>query len=104
MKKEDIDSIENNSRISHAEKDELMDFKAQKEGLGFFDLFIAIFILILILGIFTPKIYLSNNIYYISRDITRLYSEKELLNEERIRLEKEIEYINQKHLRLELGV
>lgn len=98
----DIDK-EDSTRISSAEKDELMDFAKKQEGLGLFYLFMAGCVIFLILSVFIPKIYLSNNIYYVSRDIARLHGEKELLHEERIRLQREIERINERHLWLELG-
>ncbi|TLD80703.1 hypothetical protein [Helicobacter trogontum] len=90
-------------RISNDEKEELVTFDEKKEGIGKLSLFMAFFILLVIMGIFVPKIFISNNIYYISRDIARLNAEKELLYEERLRLKREIEIINNKHLMLELG-
>jgi len=47
-------------------------------------LFIALFLYI-------PKIYISNNIYYTSKDINRLYSHYISLQEENIFLSKQLE-------------
>ena len=90
------------TRISNIEKEELLDFTSNEVGLGKFNLIMAFCILFLILSIFAPKIYLSNNIYYISREISRLHAVKELLAEEKLRLQGEIEKIHNKHLLLEL--
>lgn len=91
------------TRISNDEKEWLATFNAPKEGVSKFHLFVAFFIILLIMSIFIPKIFVSNNIYYTSREISRLHAEKELLYEEKMRLQREIEKINNKHLMLELG-
>ena len=91
-------------RISNDEKEELVTFNTTADGVSKFNLLVAFFIISLIMSIFIPKIFISNNIYYTSREISRLHAEKELLYEERMRLQKEIEKINNKHLMLELGV
>ncbi|MWV62919.1 hypothetical protein DCO58_01620 [Helicobacter saguini] len=91
-----------NNRISSNEKEELLNFKVQEQGISKFNLLTAFCILLLVLSIIIPKIYLANNIYYVSRDISRLNSEKNLLDEEKIKLDKEIETINNKHLMLEI--
>lgn len=107
MKQDSViqDSIkELDMRISNDEKEGLVSLETQKEGLGKWHLFLAFCVLFLIMSIFIPKIFISNNIYYTSREIARLHAEKELLHEERMRLQREIEIINNKHLLLELGV
>jgi len=43
------------------------------------------------LFLYIPKIYISNNIYYTSKDINRLYSHYISLNEENIFLSKQLE-------------
>ena len=45
-------------------------------------LFIVLFCLILALALFMPKIYLTNNIYYVSKDINKLYFQYVSLKEE----------------------
>lgn len=91
-------------RISNDEKEGLVSFSESTSGLEKFDLVMAFFVVLLIMSVFVPKIFISNNIYYTSREIARLHAEKELLHEERMRLQREIELINNKHLMLELGV
>lgn len=91
------------TRISNDEKEGLVAFSQKKEGISKLHLFLAFLIIMLIMGIFIPKIFISNNIYYTSREISRLYAEKELLYEEKMRLQREVEKINNKHLMLELG-
>lgn len=103
IQKDVLETADSNMRISNDEKEELVTFDEKKEGIGKFNLFLAFIILSTIIGIFIPKIFISNNIYYTSREISRLIAEKELLHEERMRLKREIEVINNKHLMLELG-
>jgi len=45
-------------------------------------LLIIFSLLILTLALFMPKIYLQNNIYYVSKDINKLYSQYISLKEE----------------------
>ncbi|MBN2964352.1 hypothetical protein JWV37_06140 [Sulfurospirillum sp. T05] len=49
------------------------------------------------LGIFLPKIYIKNEIYYISRDISGLYGQYEILLEENRELRLGIESIRFKN-------
>lgn len=44
-----------------------------------------------------PKIYIKNQIYYISRDINKLYSEYSILKEENIHLKQKLESIRFKN-------
>lgn len=48
-------------------------------------------LLIVSLAIFVPKIYLRNNIYYISKDINKLYSHYISLKEENTFLRQQLE-------------
>jgi len=54
-------------------------------------LIIIIVILIFAIGIFFPKIYLRNNIYYISKDINKLYAHYISLQEENKFLSQQLE-------------
>ena len=58
----------------------------QKNSLRF-----VIIMLFLALSMYIPKIYVSNNIYYTSKDINRLYSHYISLNEENTFLKKQLE-------------
>ena len=58
----------------------------QKNSLRF-----VIIMLFLALSMYIPKIYVSNNIYYTSKDINRLYSHYIYLNEENTFLSKQLE-------------
>lgn len=98
-----MQSVNETTRISNDEKEELVSMSLpQGEGLGKFNLLIAFLLLGLILSIFLPKIYISNNIYYVSRNISKLQAEKELLLEEKQNLNRNIELIKNKHLLMEL--
>ena len=93
------------TRISTNEKEELIGSSPieQTRGLGKFNLLVALLLLLLILSIFVPKIYISNNIYYLSRDLARLQAERDLLREEQLRAYRSIENIKNRHLLMELG-
>jgi len=54
-------------------------------------LMFVLLVLIIALFLYIPKIYISNNIYYTSKDINRLYSHYISLNEENIFLLKQLE-------------
>jgi cell division protein FtsL len=54
-------------------------------------LFIVLFTLFISLVLFFPKIYLTNNIYYVSKDINRLYAHYISLKEENKFLAQQLE-------------
>ena len=56
--------------------------------------YLAIFLGLLLL---LPKIYIKNQIYYISRDISKLNSEYSVLREENRALKQKVEYIRFKN-------
>ena len=58
---------------------------------------IVLLILTIMLTLFIPKIYLRNNIYYISKDINNLYSHYISLKEENIFLKQQLEDIKFKN-------
>lgn len=88
-------------RIDEYEKDELF-FENSKSGLNIGILFVAYVIIAFSLIILVPKIYLTNNIYYASRDIAKLQTQKDLLTEENDRLKRELEKIKFKYLMMNL--
>lgn len=54
-------------------------------------LLLVFIVLIVMLILFVPKIYFRNNIYYISKDINKLYSHYISLKEENIFLQQQLE-------------
>lgn len=48
-------------------------------------------VLIIVLTLFIPKIFLRNNIYYLSKDINKLYSQQISLKEEQRFLKQQLE-------------
>ena len=54
-------------------------------------LIIVLSILIISITLFVPKIYLTNNIYYISKDINKLYANYMSLKEENRFLQQQLE-------------
>lgn len=89
-------------RIDEKEKEELF-FDNQKKGLDINALFWAYVILIFSLIIVLPKIYLASNIYYVSRDISKLQTQENLLKEENNRLERDLEDVRFKYLMMNLN-
>ncbi len=60
-------------------------------------LFGVFLVLFSVLFVILPKIYLKNEIYYNSRDISKLYNEYNILKEENIMLKRKLEYIKFKN-------
>lgn len=54
-------------------------------------LLIVLSILVISLVLFVPKIYLANNIYYVSKDINKLYANYVSLKEENRFLQQQLE-------------
>ncbi len=63
-----------------------------------FNLLVGVFlVLFTVLIVVLPKIYLKNEIYYKSRDISKLYNEYSILKEEHRVLKQKLEYIKFKN-------
>lgn len=78
--------------LSQIEKDELSFTPPTKtEKLDGKDLIWALFLFLGVFCVFAPKIYLSGQIYYLSRDIAKIDSHLELLQEENKNLKQELE-------------
>ncbi len=54
-------------------------------------IWIVVSILVIVLSLYLPKIYLRNNIYYISRDINKLHDHYSSLKEENLFLQQQLE-------------
>ncbi|ABK82399.1 hypothetical protein Q4Y15_001381 [Campylobacter fetus] len=84
-----------------SDKDELLqrhDEELKKEhNLNFQSLMAAYFMLLLILCVTIPKIYISNEIYYTSRDIAELKNKLNVLLEENKVLKAKLEKIRYKN-------
>lgn len=89
---EDHPTEERRLRTSEKERDALFaqEVKAQ-QGISLPLLICVFVVLLIVLILFAPKIYLTNNIYYTSRSIQKLKAQESLLKEERRRLELELE-------------
>ncbi|BCD68230.1 hypothetical protein [Nitratiruptor sp. YY09-18] len=80
--------------MERSDKEQLLesiDLKRQK-GVGISELIYVLFALILALALFFPKIWLSNQIYYKSRNINKLLDDYEILKEENRLLRQKLEY------------
>ena len=74
------------------------DSEQQKEqNLSLRTLVLVYLAMLLALAIFLPKIYIKNEIYYTSREMSKLYSQYELLIEENRALKLKIESIRFKN-------
>ena len=65
-------------------------------------LFVAYVILFFILLLFMPQVYLANNIYYASKNINYLKSQKEALRDENGDLQQKLESLKFNFLTLEI--
>ncbi|MDD6056425.1 MAG: hypothetical protein SOW25_05605 [Helicobacter sp.] len=89
--------------LSVSEKDEVLSLEVQKGGeipLKF--VLISFLCMIIALALFVPKIYIRNNIYYLSRDIIALRAQLDSLGEENKYIKKQLEDIKFKNLTHEL--
>lgn len=80
---------EENVKVNLKEKEDLLNHS--NEGIDINSIFLAYAILFFMLLVFVPKIYLSNNIYYSSKNINYLQSQKEALKNENSDLQKKLE-------------
>ena len=90
-------------KVSLDEKEDLLDhLDDENEGIEIKDIFFAYAILFLCAIFFVPKIYLSSNIYYISKEINDLQSRKEALKAENAELQQRLESVKFNFLTLEI--
>ena len=93
----------NNNEVSLDEKQDLLDnLDDNNEGIELRHIFFAYAILFLCIIFFAPKIYLSSNIYYASKDINELQSRKEALKAENAELQQRLEVVKFNFLTLEI--
>ncbi|RDU59316.1 hypothetical protein [Helicobacter marmotae] len=100
------DSLKNlilpKSRLSIEEKEEILSPQERSiespDGLSLKELKIALYIMLLVLILCVPKVYLSNTIYYLSKDISTLQTQHDMLLEENKRLKHEIQELRYKIL------
>lgn len=93
----------NKNEVSLYEKQNLLNnLDDNNEGIELRDIFFAYAILFLCIIFFVPKIYLSSNIYYISKDINDLQSRKESLKAENAELQQRLESVKFNFLTLEI--
>ena len=83
------------------DKEELLHLHDEEQkseyNLSFKMLLMAYLALLIALAIFLPKIYITNQIYYISRDITDLSGKRDALLEEKRELRLRVEQMNYKN-------
>jgi len=79
------------------DKQELLEEYGEEKNLDFKFLLLVYLSLAVAFSIILPKIYIKNQIYYISRDIHKLYSENSTLKEENTYLKQKLESIRFKN-------
>jgi len=79
------------------DKQELLEQYDKEKNLDFKFLLLIYLSLAVAFSIILPKIYIKNQIYYISRDIHKLYSEDSILKEENTYLKQKLESIRFKN-------
>lgn len=79
------------------DKQELLETFNESKNLDFKFLLLIYLSLAIAFSIILPKIYIKNQIYYISRDIHKLYSENSILEEENRYLKQKLESIRFKN-------
>lgn len=77
--------------LSENEKEDLLAPLPQEKVIDGRDLLRALFIFFVFFIFFVPKIFLSNEIYYLSRDINKIKNRLDLLKEENKILKKNLE-------------
>lgn len=79
------------------DKQELLEQYEEEKNLDFKFLLLIYLSLAVAFSIILPKIYIKNQIYYISRDIHKLNSESSILKEENTYLKQKLESIRFKN-------
>lgn len=90
-----------NAGVKIDEKEALIPLESPKQS-DVSILFIAYGILFFIVLVFMPQIYLANNIYYASKNISYLKSQKEALKDENAELQQRLESLKFNFLTLEI--
>ncbi len=89
------------SKEKNSEKDKLLleydNEQTKEKNLDLKTLLSVYLIVLLILAITLPKIYIANQIYYISKDINKKYHEYLSLKEEREHLKSQLEAMRFQH-------
>ena len=80
-----------------SDKQELLDQYGKEKNLDYKFLLLVYLSMAIAFSIILPKIYIKNQIYYISRDIHKLYSERSILEEENVFLKQKLESIRFKN-------
>ncbi len=81
------------------EKKELLSALEEvgSSGLELKDLVVTLLVVAIIFALIVPKIYLSNEIYYKSRNVNKLLDDYEILREEHRLLKQKLEYVQFKN-------
>lgn len=100
---EELSSDSSYSRISSSERYGLLEESRTVSGLSTKTLIIGLTIFFIILLNLIPKIYISNEIYYLSRDVIKLNNQYSLLIDEKHKLQRNLEDVKIKYLLENIG-
>ncbi|BCX79576.1 hypothetical protein [Campylobacter sp. 19-13652] len=67
-----------------------------EENISFYQLLLVFLVIFIALVVLLPKVYISNQIYYLSKEVSQLNSKKDVLLEEKSLLNSKIEEISYK--------
>ena len=88
--------------LNPQEKEQVLQLDLEKREISFKMVCISIGIMFFALLLFIPKIYIRNNMYYTSRNITQLQTQLDSLVEENKQIKKQLEDIKFRNLTHEL--
>jgi cell division protein FtsB len=91
---QNLESLKSINNISHGRDELLKDFDSEQnrpKDISLKTLFLVYIVVFLTLAILLPKVYISNQIYYNSKEINRMYHKYTALKEEQDFLKRELE-------------
>ncbi|EES90086.1 hypothetical protein [Helicobacter canadensis] len=98
----ELSTLMDQTSLNPQEKEEILQIDLEKREISFKMVCISIGIMLFVLLLFIPKIYIRNNIYYTSRNITQLQTQLDSLTEENKQIKKQLEDIKFRNLTHEL--
>jgi len=91
---QNLESLKSTNNISEGRDELLQDFDSEQnrpKDISVKTLFLVYIIVFLSLAILLPKVYISNQIYYNSKEINKMYHKYTALKEEQDFLKRELE-------------
>ena len=101
---QNLESLKLTNDISHGRDELLEDFDSEQnrpKDISVKTLFLVYVVVFLALSILLPKVYISNQIYYNSKEINKMYHKYTALKEEQDFLKRELEKLRYQTLVLD---